>query len=182
MNTKARSISDLSNQTTSDVIGDIFAVRGLMNDLVTRKILIEDPFISDVIVDPRNAYGFEKLLEIFCRLGVFRAGQLAEIYTCMSTGDSLASKNNAGTDTVGGIETKSTKSLQQSSSGTYYFRVGNLRGKDLSKVHVVITYGGILQEAVLDLRNHFGDTLTIPADKDGVVKRSSTWGAFFYKD
>ena len=181
MNTQARSISDLSNQSNSDVIGDIFSVRALFESIMSGDIVIEDPFTREIITDKRNSFAYEKLLEVLCRLGVFRAGQIAEIYSCLVTGDSLTPKNNPGTDTIGGIETKSTKSLLNSTCGRYFnYRIGNLQGKERSKVHVIITYGGMRQEAFLDLTNHSGDTLSIPADKDGIVSKNSRWGRFFY--
>jgi len=180
--TLSRSIADLSNQKHTDVVGDLYSINQLLDSIMSQDILIEDPFAREIVLDRRNFLPYQKLLEIFCRLGVFRPGQIAEIYTCLVEGDSLLPKNSPGADTVGGIETKSTKSLLKSvtASGTYYnYRIGNLKTKDLSKVHVQITYGGMLQEAIIDLTGHTGDTLTIPADKDGIVKKNTTWGRFF---
>lgn len=181
---KARSISDLSNQRTTDIIGDLFSVNQLLESILSQDIAIEDPFTREIVTDRRNLLPYQKLIEIFCRLGVFRPGQIAEIYSCLVSGDSLLPKNAPRADTVGGIETKSTKSLLKStcSSGTYYsYRIGNLKDKELTKVHVVIDYGGMRQEAFLDLSEHTGDTLSIPADADGIVKKNSTWGRFFYE-
>jgi hypothetical protein len=176
----SRSIADLSNQKHTDVVGDWYSINQLLDSIMSQDILIEDPFAREIVLDRRNFLPYQKLLEIFCRLGVFRPGQIAEIYTCLVEGDSLLPKNSPGADTVGGIETKSTKSLLKSGCGKYCnYRIGNLRGKDLSKVHVQITYGGMLQEAIIDLTGHTGDTLTIPADADGIVKKNTTWGRFF---
>jgi hypothetical protein len=178
--TLSRSIADLSNQKTTDVIGDLYSVNQLLESIMSQDIVIEDPFSREIVLDRRNLLPYQKLLEIFCRLGVFRSGQIAEIYTCLTNGDSLLPKNSPGSDTVGGIETKSTKSLLTTKCGRYFnYRIGNLENKDLSKVHVQITYGGMLQEAIIDLTGHTGNTLTIPADKDGIVKKNTTWGRFF---
>jgi len=179
-NTLSRSIADLSNQKTTDVIGDLYSVNQLLESIMSQDIVIEDPFAREIVLDRRNLLPYQKLLEIFCRLGVFRPGQIAEIYTCLVEGDSLLPKNSPGSDTVGGIETKSTKSLLTTKCGRYCnYRIGNLENKKLSKVHVQITYGGMLQEAIIDLTGHTGNTLTIPADKDGIVKKNTTWGRFF---
>lgn len=181
MTTEPRSIKELSNQSTNDIIGDYFSIRQLLNNIVSGGIQIEDSFTKEIVSDPRNQLAYEKLLEIFCRLGVFRPGQIAEIHSCMSLGDSLLPKNSPGADTVSGIETKSSKSLGVSPCGRYYkYRIGNLKNKQRSKVHVVIDYAGMRQEAVLDLSDYAGVGLEIPADKHGVVRKDSKWGKFFY--
>mgnify|MGYP000138173853 CR=1 FL=1 len=50
---------------------------------------------AEIVLDRRNFLPYQKLLEIFCRLGVFRPGQIAEIYTCLVEGDSLLPKNQS---------------------------------------------------------------------------------------
>ena len=180
MLTEARAISELSNQRTTDIIGDLFSVNQLLESILSQDIVIKDPFTREIVTDPRNLLPYQKLIELFCRLGVFRPAQIAEIHSCLVSGDSLLPKNTPRADTIGGIETKSTKSLMSSACGRYFhYRIGNLKGKELSKVHVVIDYGGMRQEAFLDLSEHTGDTLSIPAHADGIVKKNSTWGRFF---
>lgn len=181
MTTEPRSIKELSNQSTNDIIGDYFSVRQLLNGIISGDIQIEDSFTKEIVSDPRNLFAYEKLIEIFCRLGVFRPGQIAEIHSCMVTGDSLLPKNSPGADTVAGIETKSSKSLGSTPCGRYHgYRIGNLKNKERSKVHVVIDYAGMRQEAFLDLSDHTGDGLFIAADEHGVVRKDSKWGKFFY--
>ena len=179
-NTLSRSIADLSNQKTSDVIGDLYSINQLLDSIMSQDIVIEDPFAREIVLDRRNLLPYQKLLEIFCRLGVFRPGQIAEIYTCLVEGDSLLPKNSALCDTVGGVETKSTKSLHTSKCGKYHsFKIAGLGKKQCNSLHVVIDYGGMRQEAMIDLSNFTGNSICITADKDGIVKKNTTWGRFF---
>lgn len=183
--TLMRNISDLTNLSTSDIVGEIFVVRQLLNHITSGDILVEDPFARSIISDPRNQFAYEKLLEVMCRLGVFRPGQIAEIHSCLDSGDSLLPKNAKGADTTGDKEVKSTNTLSYIGKGKYrypVFTVGHLRKKHAKIIHVIITYGGRRQEAFIPRELINSNRISIPADKDGTVRRETKWGKYFYKD
>lgn len=178
----SRSIQDISNKTFAQIKSDYQVAMNILSDLADGTIAIEDPMIEDSVRDPNNQLAFSHLLHIMARLGGINRAQLGEVRTCIDSNDSLVGFNQAVVDTVGGIQTK-TSSLRavRTPYGISYFYLVEFTGdKKPEKVHIQCYHNGRTEEAMIDLiENPCGKRISINADRNGVVVKTSKWGRFF---
>jgi len=178
----SRSINDLSNKSFSQIKSDYQVAMNLLSDLADGTIVIEDPMIEDSVRDPNNQLAFSHLLHILSRLGGINRAQLGEVRTCIDRNDSLVGFNQAVVDTVGGIQTKtaSLRSARTPYGVSYFYLVEFTGNKKPDKVHIQCYHNGRTQEAMIDLsKNPCGKRISINADENGIIEKTSKWGRFF---